>query len=181
MRMIAIASLLNMQANQQVQHVWDLLDANCGLSEMQLTPLPHFTWHSAENYQLDIAEPILRKITVHFTPFVVSTAGIGIFTGPTPVLYLALVKTQVMMNIHKILWNELAPLGNMVNEYYSPARWMPHITLAIRDITPQNLACAMEGLLYYPFEMDILVDNLAVIYQVGDYDGVKVKFNFPVV
>jgi hypothetical protein len=39
--MIAIASLLNMQANQRIQHMWDLLDANCGLSEMKLTPLPH--------------------------------------------------------------------------------------------------------------------------------------------
>jgi 2'-5' RNA ligase len=179
--MIAIASLLNMQANHQVQQMWDLLDASCGLSEMKLTPLPHFTWQSAENYTLELAEPVLQKITARFTPFVVLTAGIGIFTGPTPVLYLALIKTQVMINIHQVLWDELVPSGNLVNEYYSPSRWVPHITLAIRDITPQNLACALEGMLYYPFEMEVVVDNLAVIYQVNNIDGVKVKFNFPIV
>jgi 2'-5' RNA ligase len=179
--MIAIASLLNMYANQQVQRMWDLLDANCGLSEMKLTPLPHFTWQSAENYKLDITETNLRRITSRFKPFVVLTAGVGIFTGPMPVLYVALVKTQIMVDIHQMLWNELTPFGTLVNEYYSPTRWMPHITLAIRDITPENLACAMEGMLYYPFEMEVVVDNLSVIYQVGDYDGVKVKFNFPVV
>jgi 2'-5' RNA ligase len=117
----------------------------------------------------------------HFTPFVVLTAGIGVFTGPMPVLYLALVKTRMMIDIHEMLWREMAPLSNLVNEYYSPPRWVPHITLAIRDITPLNLACAMEGLLSYPFEMEIFVDNLALIYQVGDYDGVKVKYNFPLV
>jgi 2'-5' RNA ligase len=177
--MIAIASLLNIQANQQVQHMWDLLDVNCGLSEMKLTPLPHFTWQSAENYPLDFTEAAIRSMASSFTPFIVLTAGIGIFTGPTPVLYLALVKTQTMVNIHQMLWNELSPSGHLVNEYYAPTRWVPHITLAIRDITPQNLACAMEGLLYYPFEMEIVVNNLAVIYQVGDYDGIKVKYNFP--
>jgi 2'-5' RNA ligase len=177
--MIAIASLLNMQANQRIQHMWDLLDANCGLSEMKLTPLPHFTWQSAEGYQLDIAEPALQRTIARLSPFVVLTAGVGIFTGPMPVLYLALVKTRIMIDIHEKLWRELAPLGNLTNEYYSPTRWVPHITLAIRDITPQNLACAMEGFLYYPLEMEIVVDNLAVIYQIGDYDGVKVKYNFP--
>lgn len=177
--MIAIASLLSMQANQQVQHMWDLLDANCGLSEMKQTPLPHFTWQSAENYQLDAAEATLRRIASRVTPFVVLTAGIGIFTGPLPVLYLSLVKSQNMIDVHHMLWSELALLGAQVNDYYAPPRWVPHITLAIRDITPQKLACAMEGLLYYPFEMEIVVDNLALIYQVGSYDGVKVKFNFP--
>jgi 2'-5' RNA ligase len=179
--MIAIASLLNMQANQRIQHIWDLLDANCGLAEMKLTPLPHFTWQSAEGYPLDIAEAALKRMASHFNPFVVLTAGVGVFTGPMPVLYLALVKTRMMIDIHEMLWREMAPLGKLVNEYYSPPRWVPHITLAIRDITPLNLACAMEGLLYYPFEMEILVDNLALIYQVGEYDGVKVKYNFTLV
>lgn len=179
--MIAIASLLDMQANQQIQKMWDLLDVNCGLSEMKLTPLPHFTWQSAEGYQLNIAENSLMRLASNFTPFVVLTAGVGVFTGPMPVLYLALVKNRIMVDLHEMLWQELTPLGSLVNEYYSPARWVPHITLAIRDITPQKLACAMEGLLYYPFEMEVIVENLSVIYQVGDYDGVKVKFNFPVI
>jgi len=177
--MIAIASLLNMQANKQVKAMWDLLDANCGLTEMKQTPLPHFTWQSAEDYRLDIIESALPKIAARFKPFPVITAGIGIFTGQVPVLYLALVKTQTMIDIHRCLWDELAHLGSRVNEYYSPERWVPHITLAIRDIDSRNLACAIDGLMFHPFEIDIMVDNLAVIYQVGHFDGVKMKINFP--
>ncbi|MEN4098484.1 MAG: 2'-5' RNA ligase family protein [Anaerolineaceae bacterium] len=177
--MIAIASLMNLEANQQIKEIWDLFETKCNMSEIKQTSLPHFTWQSAEDYRFESIEDTLPTLAAQLFPFTVTTAGIGIFTGNTPLIYLALVKTKIMMDFHQVLWNGLTHSGVAINQHYSPDRWIPHITLAIRDVNSQNLACALDGILHRPYEMEILIDNLAVIYQVENYDGVKVKYNFP--
>ncbi len=176
--MIAIASLLDVHANRQVEEIWDWLEANCGLSEIKLSPLPHFSWQTAEGYNIDQMEAALQELTITITPFTVRTAGIGIFTGEIPVFYLALVKNSQLLNLHKTIWDRITPFSRKVNDLYDPEYWIPHISLAYRDITPAKLSCALEGLIYSPLEMEIIVDNLSVIYQVGGLDGVKSRFDF---
>ncbi len=178
--MIAIASLLDIHANRHVEEIWDWLEANCGLSEIKLTPLPHFSWQTAESYDLDPLEAALQNLTLQITPFTVRTAGIGIFTGEIPVFYLALVKTAKLLTLHQMIWERISPFSRKLNELYDPEYWIPHISLAYRDITPGKLSCALEGLIYSPLDIEIVVDNLSVIYQVGGLDGVKSRFDFGV-
>ncbi len=176
--MIAIASLLDVHANRQIEEIWDWLEANCGLSEIKLSPLPHFSWQTAEGYDIDQMEAGLQNLASQIHPFTVRTAGIGIFTGEIPVFYLALVKTTQLLNLHQMIWERITPFARTINELYGPEYWIPHISLAYRDITPAKLSCALEGLIYSPLGIDIVVDNLSVIYQVGGLDGVKSRFDF---
>ncbi len=176
--MIAIASLLDIHANRQVEEIWDWLEANCGLSEIKLTPLPHFSWQTAETYDIEPLEAALQGLTSRITPFTVRTAGIGVFTGEIPVFYLSLVKTSQLLSLHQMIWEHVSPFGRTINDLYAPEYWIPHISLAYRDITPAKLACALEGLIYSPLDIEILVDNLSVIYQVGGLDGVRSRFDF---
>lgn len=176
--MIAIASLLDMHANQQIEGIWDWLEENCGLSEIKLTPLPHFSWQTAEVYDIGLLEAALQELAASLSPFSVRTAGIGIFTGEIPVLYLALVKNKQLLALHEMIWKRILPYSQGINEFYAPKYWMPHISLAYGDVTPGKLACALEGMLHTPLVIDVAVDNLSVIYHIGGFDGVKSRFDF---
>jgi 2'-5' RNA ligase len=110
--------------------------------------------------------------------FLIRTAGLGLFTGPVPVLYLALVKTDILMDLHRTLWESVGPLATDLNRLYSPDLWMPHITIAYQDLNGDNLACAMKNLVFTPVNLEIQVDQLALLYQNDEGTGVKSSFPF---
>jgi 2'-5' RNA ligase len=94
--------------------------------------------------------------------------GLGIFSGDRPVLYLPIVKSQAMIDLHNQIWERLGSLADRANGYYSPAFWLPHITLAINDLRRENLACALESVAFEPVELTISVDNLILVVQKGN-------------
>ncbi len=176
--MYAIATLLDPDSDTQTREFWQLLEADCGLAGIHAAPLPHFSYQGAEDYQVDRVEKILKEIAGNMVPFTVRTAGLGLFTGSVPVLYLALVKTKTLMDIHRELWEKTGLLATDLNQRYSPERWMPHITVAYQDLDAEKLACAVKNLIFRPVELDIHVAQLALLYQINNDTGVKSYFPF---
>jgi 2'-5' RNA ligase len=176
--MFAIATLLDPNADTQTREFWQLLEKDCGLAGINTTPLPHFSWQGAEDYPVSDVERILKETTQRMAPFVVRTAGLGLFTGPVPVLYLALVKTELLLKYHRSLWENVGSLATGLNHHYSPDLWMPHITIAYLDLNADNLACAVKNLIFTPVDLEIHVDQLALLYQYGEDTGVKGSFPF---
>jgi 2'-5' RNA ligase len=176
--MYAIATLLDPNSDSQTRDFWQLLKTDCGLAGINTAPLPHFSWQGAEDYQVDEAEKILSEAAAQLAPFVVRTAGLGLFTGPVPVLYLALVKTELLMKVHRTLWERIGPLATGLNCHYSPDAWMPHITVAHQDLTADNLVCAVKNLIFRPVELEILVDRFALLYQFEEDTGIRSYYLF---
>jgi 2'-5' RNA ligase len=176
--MFAIATLLDPNADTQTREFWQLLEKDCGLAGINTTPLPHFSWQGADDYQVDEVEQVLRQTTGQLAPFKARTAGLGLFTGLVPVLYLALVKTETLMDVHRLLWEGIGPLATGLNRHYSPDLWMPHITIAYQDLNADNLACAVKNLIFKPIDLEIQVDQLALLYQLDKDTGVKSHFPF---
>ena len=176
--MFAIATLLDPNSDLETRDFWQLLEKDCGLSGINTTPLPHFSWQGADDYQVGEVEQVLKDTARGLNPFVVRTAGLGLFTGPVPVLYLALVKTARLMEVHRTIWEAAGPLATGLNGHYSPDLWMPHITIAYLDLNADNLACAVKNLIFRPVELEIQVDQLALLYQIDEDTGVRSRFRF---
>jgi len=176
--MFAIASLLEQCPNQQTLEIWQLLENNCQLSGIKATPFPHFSWQSADCYDLASIEKTLSEFVKYQTEFRVHGSGLGIFPGSKPVLFLNIIKNQALIRMHQELWSLIGPFGNQLNPYYSPDRWVPHITLAHQDLTPENIPCAIKDLVYTPIEFDITVNHLAVLYADQENAGIQSRFNF---
>ena len=62
-----------------------------------------------------------------------------------------------------------------MNPYYKPEAWVPHITLA-RGISERTLTKAIRSLCRKEIELDIKIDNLAVIEFDGKAHIVRSKF-----
>ncbi len=81
------------------------------------------------------------------------------------------------MEIHRKIWARLEENLIGPQTYYSPERWMPHITIAHGDLTPENLSCAVQDLAFQRVEFEIFVNNVSIIYHNEEGVGVKYKFD----
>lgn len=176
--MYVVASLLNPTATLRTQELWQWLEQNCGLAGIKLTPLPHFSWQAAGQYDLEGVEAALRDLAGRTKPFNARTSGLGIFTGDNPVLYAPLVKTRCLMELQEEIWQVTQAHAAHLNAYYQTESWMPHVTLAYRDVTRENMACAMQELAFREIKMDIRVDHLALIYELDGQIGIKFRYDF---
>jgi 2'-5' RNA ligase len=163
--MNGIASLLNDPQKTQIEAIWQELEEKCGLIGVRITPFPHFTYQVVEAYDQARLGPILQELAREAQPFTVHTTGLGLFTGEVPVIYLPLVKNDLLLHFHKVIWDRVKEVAQGASPYYAPDMWMPHITLGYGDVTHFNLGCAMEALAFRDFDWQISVDNLTFIGQ----------------
>jgi 2'-5' RNA ligase len=62
--------------------------------------------------------------------------------------------------------------------YYSPTKWIPHITLAYNDVNLTNLECALKTLANQSYEWEIKIDNIVSIVQDRDRLPETVRYCF---
>ena len=167
--MDGIVTILEEPYFEAVREIWQDLEQTCGLKEIQAMTIPHFSWHVAAAYPDEARlDALLEETCQQFKPFIVRTAGLGIFSHPKMVVYLPLVKTQALISLHQWLWDHLLDQADLPSPYYAPDFWMPHITLAYEELGAVNLDCVLLRLSTHPTNWEIKVDNLALIGQVNN-------------
>jgi 2'-5' RNA ligase len=173
--MFAIVSLLDSSTSGTIQRLWKELEAGCGLTGVRVTPYPHFSWHAADGYDDHVMEQWLKLEAEKSQPFTVRTSGLGVFTGISPVVYIPIVKNPMMMEIQKKIWIWAGKNSSQPNPHFSPEIWIPHITLAFKDLNPEKLSCALEKFFDRDFNWEIRVDNYAIVCQEENRVGEMVK------
>jgi len=163
--MYAVVSLLDPKHHQLVKDLWAELRREFAVRKVYEAPEPHFSYQLAGNYNVESLRPILRQFAASKTPFQVRTGGLGIFTGPHPVIYIPVVRSPELMQFHEALWQEISSTASGVEDYYHPARWVPHITIGIDDINKDNLSQIVHLLAQRDFDWEITVDNITLIYN----------------
>jgi len=175
--MEGIVSLLDSEHYRLTERLWAELESTFGLRGIYITPFPHFSYHVAQDYEAAKLEPMLKQLTQSLKAFRVQASGLGVFTGPSPVLYIPVVRTSELSQLHEALWQ--ATEGSLdIPDYYRPENWLPHITLAFGDIYPDTLPEVMRLLGERPLNWEITVDNLAFIEKTAQGQQVRFRFSF---
>lgn len=159
----AVVSLLDEEHDARVRGIWKALEERFGLQGIYSTPYPHFSYHSAESYGADKAQAVLKRAAASVKPFQVQTAGLGLFPGERPVLFLPVVRDHRLSHVHASLYPDLAQLAVHENRYYRPEAWIPHITLAYGDLTPEGLPEVVRFLGGEGLEWSIEIANFALV------------------
>ena len=173
--MYSIITELEEQAAVQVMHIWRQLHEACGLEGIFNYPNPHFTWFGAEEFDIDPCSSILNMVARATTPFSVHTNGLGVFPGEEPVLYLPLVKSAHIMDLHRSIWEKIRPFCKGLKDISLPEFWVPHITLAIQDLRRENLSCAIDSVGFTPVEIFTIVDHFLIVKSDGSKTGDTLK------
>ena len=163
--MHGVVSLLDTVHNQRVESLWRELADECGLVGIRATPIPHFSWQVAADYNLARLEEELKKIASMVKPFMVRTTGLILFTGEKPVIAISVVRDAKLTEIHRMVWNRLESVSDAPSQFYAPEYWTPHISLAHGDLIPERLTCSMQRLAARTLNWEFTIDNLAFLYQ----------------
>lgn len=166
--MFVLISELDQQSTERVQHLWQQLRIECGLKAIYELPTPHLTWFVAEELDILKSLSIIDRLTSETCGFETHCFGLGLFTGARPVLYLPLVKNQAMIDIHQKVWEQLTQCSDKLNKYYEPKFWLPHVTLAVNDVSVEKLYCAIKLLGQETLEIKISIENMIVVAQGAD-------------
>lgn len=161
---IRVVSLLDHKHNQQVEELWAELAREFAVSGT-LKSHPHITYQIATCYKVKLLESVLQRFAASKTSFKVRTGGLGIFSGPQPVLYLPVVRTLELTQFHEALWQEIFNVGSDILDYYHPPDWVPHVTLGIGDLNKDNLSQIVRYLVERDFNWEITVDNVALVHN----------------
>jgi 2'-5' RNA ligase len=162
--MHGVVSLLDYKHHQLVKDLWAELAREFAVSKVYKAPEPHFSYQIARHYNVKSLERVLRRFAASKTSFQVRAGGLGIFTGPHPVIYIPIVRSPELMQFHEALWQEISCTGSGIEDYYDPSHWMPHITIGIDDMNKDNLSQIVRYLAERDFNWEITVDNIALIY-----------------
>jgi 2'-5' RNA ligase len=176
--MHAIVSVLDDVHYARLVALWQELEVECGLAGIRATPIPHFSWHIAQDYDFPRLSMVLQWITGIAQPFDVHTGGLGLFTRANPVIFYPIVRTGVLTQIQQAIWERVVGLSTNPSPHYTPETWIPHITLAHGDVGAETLCCAIERLAFQTHNWEIRVNNLAVVAQVEDQVG-ELKYRLP--
>jgi 2'-5' RNA ligase len=175
--MDGIVTLLDNDHYHYVEDLWAELEREFSVDGVYITPYPHFSYHVAQDYDVDKVEPVLKRITSYITTFKVRTSGLGIFTGASPVLYIPVVRSLELTQLHQELWQEISTVSSGAQGYYDPDQWMPHITIGFGDISQENLSQIIPFLAKRDFDWEISVNNLAFIHDSGTKQEMKARFD----
>jgi len=172
--MQAVATLLDRNADDQTQEMWQALEKACGISGVKIPKDPHFSWFVAEKFDEARLKARVAELVHELTCFEINANGVGLFTGERPILYIPIVKTRQLLETHERIWDLLAPLGENRSEVYSPDSWIPHITIASDESSLSSFGCILDALFHQQLTMTIPVNNISLIYS----DELSAGINF---
>lgn len=162
-----VCSVLPVEESVKVTELWAELDRELGLRSATISPLPHFTYQVARDYDLDVLAEVVEKLAAGARALRVQTAGLGIFTGASPVLYIPIVRSPELARFQIAVWSAGSVAAGKLDQHYHPASWVPHISIAFGDTTPANAAAAVERLATRDLSWDLELDNLSIIRGAG--------------
>ncbi len=169
--MHVIISELDPESANTVSSLWYELRKVCGLKAIYEVPRPHVTWFGADLIDVAKVTNLMKQIADEESPLTLRSFGFGVFSGKTPVLYLPIVKTETLFTLHRKIWEQVYPFSTEASLYYAPDMWLPHITLALKDLNQDNLACAVNTIAFDPIDLVFMIDNIAIASYKNDPPG----------
>ncbi len=167
--MHALISTLPKPYEDQVLQMWDDLEERFGCKYVRTATVPHFTWQLGERYDLEAVIPLLKNSAEALEPFDIVVQGVEHFISQSPVVFLEILKNPGLVKTHLNIWQLLQEHTAEPNLLYSPALWHPHITLAVQDLSWQDLPKALEFIQSKKIDWRVMIDHFSVLQH--DPDG----------
>jgi 2'-5' RNA ligase len=142
------------------------LETKFGLDDVQDTPDPHLTYLLTGTRRLTELKAMLQEVAATTPPFSAFTTGLGVFPGENPVIYIPVLRSNDLNLLHQRVLDVTAPLCR-ASTYYTPDRWLPHISLALHDTTPDLLGPVLRHLNQETYNLRLNINNLAILQKKG--------------
>jgi 2'-5' RNA ligase len=133
--MPGVIALLPEPFAARVEALWDRIERDFEVPRGYPGAIPHVTFHLG-SHDIDAgADEVIRRVAARTAPFTVHSAGLGVFSGSPPVVHIMVARSPAAAALAQSLETELAAAGYPATDpYFAPDKWMPHITMANRNL-----------------------------------------------
>lgn len=160
--MKALVTLLPEPYYKNILSLWKEMEERFGFTSVFDTPQPHITWQYGDDYK-DGYLKILEDISLCNWLIEVQTDIVTWFAAEQPIIYLRVVKTPEIVDLHRVLWERLFPLCVNPAMLYAPGSWQPHVTLAMEERSWLKLPEVYRFLKTKDLRWSFRLDNLTVL------------------
>ena len=166
--MVAVVSLLDADHTKIVNEIIEDLEQTFGIRGVQITADPHITWLICEVGKLKQLKAYLSHISTQINPIKVNTTGLGIFPGENPVIFVPVIRADGFNQVHATLYEGIRAFSKHTVNFYNPDQWVPHISLALRDTTPELLPAIITHLNKRTYNWQIELNNISILRKEFD-------------
>lgn len=142
-------------------------------SPPHVTLQPPFEW--ASDNLSSLAET-LSVFALQQAPVPMKLLGFGAFSPR--VIYVDVVKTQALLELHKNLLAHLESTIGIVDQVAKTRPFAPHMTVGFRDLTKQNFRAAWAEFQHQTLEFEFTVPALTLLIHDGKRWNVCQEFPF---
>ncbi len=131
--------------------------------------VPHLSYHVAGSYDWNAVIGSLDDVSAAVAPFDVVADAVAIFESIPAVVYLTVSDPLPLRGLQRAIYERIAPHSHEPDEYYSPEKWVPHLTIA-SGIDSTEATKLAQSLRSKKIHWRIRVDNIAFMsVDNGDY------------
>lgn len=155
-----------------IREMWAGMEAEFGWPSISDTLAPHFSYHVATDYDLELLQQRLVPLARDTKPFVVGIGGVGVFTAEEgdveiAVCYLPMIRNDALNSMHHRVWSDLADTAGDINDRYASDVWVPHVTVTPDGLTREVIPPIVEFLTRKPIDWEIEVDRITLLHDTG--------------
>ncbi|MEN9221141.1 MAG: RNA 2',3'-cyclic phosphodiesterase [Thermostichus sp. BF3_bins_97] len=127
-------------------------------SPPHITLVPPFEWPSSE---LPILTGSLKAFTEQQIPTRIQLSGFGAFAPR--VIYIHVVPSPELQQLQAQVHQHMQPLLNQEEKAFPARPFVPHITVAFRDLSPAHFRAALPAFETRPFQGSFTVSELTLL------------------
>ena len=141
--------------------------------------IPHVTFHISARAIEPGAIALVERVAGATAPFRLYSSGLGTFAGGDgPILYIGVARAPAAAALAETLDRELAAAGYPgTDPYYTPDRWVPHVTIAQQNLRGVDLGALLAWLTAQPLSFELPISTLSVARETPL--GVEILATFP--
>jgi 2'-5' RNA ligase len=158
---IWIVSVLENKLYKDVRKIWKLFEKTYGSVGVQIFSHPHITFQGGKTDNPRQLKEDFQKTVSKIHPFEIEVSGIAHFDKK--VIYLKVEKTNGLIELNKLINQFLKSHCTGLLEYFTPENWIPHITLAIDDLTEENFEKAWNQLKHSKSKFKQKLHNICIV------------------
>jgi 2'-5' RNA ligase len=158
---IGVVSILEDKPYKDVKNLWKLFEKEFSSVGVQTFNHPHIAFQAGKTETFRQLKKDFQKIVPNIKPFNIEVNETRHFDKQ--VIYLKVGKTAELIRINKLINQFLKIHCQSLFEYYTPKNWVPHITLAMDDLTEENFEKAWSQLKHSKIKFKQKLHNICIV------------------
>jgi 2'-5' RNA ligase len=177
---VGVMTILEGPLCDEAKRLWRVFEVEYGSVGVQTFAHPNLTFGGARVCDPRTFAERLGVEVGRLPSFELKVDGVGFFSKPERVVFLRVVLTEELAAIHHILDRVLEQHCDGLVDLYRPSAWVPHITLAMGDLSQEAFDAALSRWSNYRRTFEQTADQVSLVGSTNDGSGYEVLHRWKV-